>query len=118
MLVLLDTNAYLRLAKRIRPAVGVVFGHKAYVITVHQSVEDEVHRSARLKSLYPWFDGQEFAESWHGYELLNKLRAAKVVDAPLIREIYAALEVNGDLPKSWGDAKHTLFLKIFGRKKC
>ncbi len=52
MLVLLDTNAYLRLAKRVRPAVGVVFGHKAYVITVHRSVEDEVHRSARLKSLY------------------------------------------------------------------
>lgn len=195
MLVLLDTNAYLRLAKRVRPAVGVVFGHKAYVITVHRSVEDEVHRSARLKSLYPWFDGQEFAKErlakqirlsaeekasvqaaqsvlhgwvlanptkytragrsppgatdclllalvqvkpgivvtddlgmhalakefgisiWHGYELLNKLRAAKVVDGPLIREIYAALEVNGDLPKSWGDAKHTVFLKIFGRKK-
>lgn len=51
MLVFLDTNAYLRLAKRVRPAVGVVFGHKAYVITVHRSVEDDVHRSARLKSL-------------------------------------------------------------------
>ena len=61
MLVLLDTNAYLRLAKRVRPAVGVVFGHKGYVLTVHKSVEDEVYRSARLKSLYPWFDGHEFA---------------------------------------------------------
>jgi hypothetical protein len=46
MLVLLDTNAYLRLAKRVRPAVGVVFGHKGYVLTIHKSVEDEVHRSA------------------------------------------------------------------------
>lgn len=61
MLVLLDTNAYLRLAKRVRPAVGVVFGHKGYVLTIYKSVEDEVHRCARLKSLYPWFDGQEFA---------------------------------------------------------
>ena len=58
MLVLLDTNAYLRLAKRVRPAVGVVFGHKGYVLTVHKSVEDEVYRSARLKSLYPWFESK------------------------------------------------------------
>lgn len=194
MLVLLDTNAYLRLAKRVRPAVGVVFGHKGYVLTIHKSVEDEVHRSARLKSLYPWFDGQEFANErlarqirlsaeekagvkaaqsvlygwvlaepgrytsagrsppgptdcwllalgqvkpaivvtddlgmhalahdfsisvWHGYELLNKLRSAKVVDGPLVREIFEALEVNGDLPKSWHEAKHSVFWKIFGRK--
>ena len=194
MLVLLDTNAYLRLAKRVRPAVGVVFGHKGYVLTVHKSVEGEVYRSARLKSLYPWFDGHEFANErlakqirlsteekasvkaaqsvlhgwvladpdkytsggrsppgstdcwllalgqvkpaivvtddlgmhalarefsiivWHGYELLNKLRSAKVVDGPLIREIFEALEVNGDLPKSWNEAKHSVFWKIFGRK--
>jgi hypothetical protein len=47
-LVLLDTNACLRLAKRVRPAVGIKFGQKGYVLTVHKSVEDEVHRSARL----------------------------------------------------------------------
>ena len=52
---------------------------------------------------------------WHGYELLNKLRAAKMVDGPLVREIFEALEVNGDLPKSWRAAKHTVFWKIFGR---
>jgi hypothetical protein len=60
-LVLLDTNAYLRLAKRVRPAVGVKFGQKGYVLTIHKSVEDEVHRSSRLKSLYPWFDSEEFS---------------------------------------------------------
>ncbi len=61
MLVLLDTNAYLRLAKRIRPAVGISFGQKGYVLTVHKSVEDEVHRNPRLKAKYPWFDSEEFA---------------------------------------------------------
>ncbi len=53
---------------------------------------------------------------WHGYELLDKLRSAKVVDPPLIRKIYEALEVNDDIPKTWQEAKHTLFLKIFGPK--
>jgi hypothetical protein len=193
-LVLLDTNAYLRLAKRVRPAVGIEFGQKGYVLTIHKSVEDEVHRSPRLRATYPWFDGQEFASErlakqirlsaeerasiqvaqsvlhgwvladpgaytsggrsppgatdcwllalgqvksaiivtddlgmhalakdfgiaiWHGFELLDKLRSAKVVSPNLVREIYQALEVNDDLPKTWRDAKYTVFLKIFGPK--
>ncbi len=53
---------------------------------------------------------------WHGYELLDKLRSAKVVNGTLIKEIYEALEVNGDLTKSWQEVKHTLFVKIFGSK--
>jgi hypothetical protein len=193
-LVLLDTNAYLRLAKRVRPAVGIKFGQKGYVLTIHRSVEDEVHRSARLRFKYPWFDAADFAAErlskqvrltseekasiqaaqsvlhgwvladvdryasggrsppgptdcwllalgqvkpaivvtddlgmhalaqdfgiavWHGYELLDKLRSAKVVDGPIIRDLYDALEINGDLPKSWQDARHTVFIKIFGPK--
>lgn len=194
MLVLLDTNAYLRLAKRVRPAVGTKFGQKGYVLTIHRSVEDEVHRNPRLRANYPWFDGQEFASErlakqirltanekasidaaqsvlhgwvladpdsytsggrsppgptdcwllalgqvkpaivvtddlgmhalakdfsiavWHGFELLDKLRSAKVVDAPLIREIFDALEANDDMPRTWREAKHTLFIRIFGPK--
>ena len=60
-LVLLDTNAYLRLAKRVRPFVGRQFGQKPYVITILKAVEDEVHAGARLKFQYPWFDNDEFA---------------------------------------------------------
>lgn len=55
ILVLLDTNAYLRLAKRIRPLLGVEFGHKQYVLTVLKQVEDEVFKSPRLQFRYPWF---------------------------------------------------------------
>jgi predicted nucleic acid-binding protein len=194
-LVLLDTNTYLRLAKRVRPAVGVQFGQKDYVLTILKAVEDEVHRNPRLKSRYPWFDDPEFADErmakqvrlsadekeeieivqgilrgtalqeaerftsggrsppgdtdcwllafgqvreaivvtddlgmhelaqdfdikiWHGYELLDKLRSAKVVDANLIRDIYEALERNGDLTKTWVEAKHKLFGRIFGPGK-
>ncbi|HEY1059747.1 DUF4411 family protein [Limnobacter humi] len=190
-LVLLDTNAYLRLAKRVRPAIGIKFGQKGYVLTIHKLVEDEVHNSPRLKSLFPWFDGEEFVKErlakqirlsedekasvtaaqsvlhqsvlddvvryssngrsppspadcfllalgqvreaivvtddlgmhalasdfdlkvWHGFQLLDKLRSAKVIDAELIRQIYVALENNGDLPKSWKEAKQTTFSKIF-----
>ena len=61
-LVLLDTNAYLRLAKRIRPLLGKKFGQKDYVLTILKDVEEEVHRSARLKYNYPWFDSASLAD--------------------------------------------------------
>ena len=41
-LALLDTNTYLRLAKRIRPMLGVEFGQRGYVLTVLKQVETEV----------------------------------------------------------------------------
>lgn len=58
-LVLLDTNAYLRLAKRVRPMLGVKFGQKEYVLTVLKDVETEVHRNPTLRAKYPWFDGDD-----------------------------------------------------------
>lgn len=191
-LVLLDTNTYLRLAKRLRPLVGRKFGQKDYEITILKAVEDEVNRSARLKYLNPWFDETDLAQEriakqvrlsvdekaeigavvsvlrshvieniasfsvgkrsppgatdcwllgfaqlrnaivvtddlgmhqlatdfdlqiWHAYELVEKLRSAKEVDGTFIREIYEALEANQDLTQSWIDAKHRVFIKVFG----
>jgi hypothetical protein len=193
-LVLLDTNAYLRLAKRVQPLLGVAFGQKQYVLTVLEDVENEVHRNPRLRIHYPWFDADESLASerlarrlrltrdekpeleaaarflhdwvlqdvrrftaggrsppsltdcralalgqlrpaivvtddlgmhelaqefgigvWHGFELLAKMRTAKGVSDDLVREIYAALEANGDLTATWRAAKHTVLAKVFGR---
>lgn len=193
MLVILDTNAYIRLAKRIRPLLGVNFGQKNYVLAVLKNVEDEVHRSATLSFKNPWFDQDTFKNEryakrlsfsaqqktdientlsiflghvasdttcymtggrsppsnvdcrmlavaqvvsaivvtddlgmhllakdfqlsvWHGWELLAKLRTAKMVSDDLIRDIFVALEVNGDLTATWSAAKHGHFKRIFGK---
>ena len=193
-LVLLDTNAYLRLAKRVQPLLGKKFGQKDYVLTVLRDVEDEVQRSSRLRHNYPWFDAANLANErlahsprlsaedkarlsvatsvlhglvqmdlakfmtkgrhppshtdcrvlafgqirpavvvtddlgihelasmvgidniWHGPELLKKMLSAKLIGNELVREIYAALEVNNDLTATWVEAKHNAFLKIFGK---
>lgn len=192
--VLLDTNTYLRLAKRIRPAVGRQFGQVPYVLVILKVVEDEVHQSSKLRFNNPWFDEPEFAQErlakqvrlsaadkaqielvkgvllgivqldlekytshkrsppgradcwllaygqvrdaivatddlgmhtlaaeaglkvWHGYELLAKLKTAKVVDNDKVREIYEALEANGDLTATWRQAKHAQFARVFGPK--
>lgn len=194
ILALLDTNAYLRLAKRIRPLLGIEFGHKQYVLTVLKQVEDEVFRNPRLKFLYPWFTETDLSterlakqvrlgkderpkieaaasvlrahvladpvgyttqgrsppsptdcfilafgqvrpaivvtddlgmhklandfdlDIWHGHELLKKMLSAKAITNELVREIFAALENNDDLPRTWQEVKHTAFKKLFGPK--
>lgn len=192
-LVLLDTNAYLRLAKRIKPLLGVEFAQKKYVLTILKDVETEVQRSPRLKELFPWFEDTGFATErnaktmrlspaekedlaftvsvlrgtveqyidlftkagrstpspvdykvlgfgqvreaivvtddlgmhtlaklvgikvWHTPELLKKMLGAKLIENNLVREIYEALEANQDMTATWIAAKHTTFLKIFGK---
>lgn len=51
---------------------------------------------------------------WHGWQLLAKMRTAKVVNNDLVREIFEALEANGDLTQTWRAAKHSEFVRIFG----
>ena len=192
--VLLDTNTYLRLAKRIRPAVGRQFGQVPYIVVILKAVEEEVHRNPKLQFKNPWFDEPEFVRErmakqtrlsaaekqemklvqdvligtvqldvdkytshgrsppgatdcwllaygqvkgavvvtddlgmhtlasevglkvWHGFELLAKLKTAKVVDNDLVRDIYDALERNGDMTETWRKAKHEEFVKVFGAK--
>ena len=193
-LVLLDTNAYLRLAKRVRPLLGKKFGQKDYVLTILQDVENEVRRSPRLRHDHPWFDAATLATErlahtprlnaqeqatlaaaasvlhglvqmdparfmtqrrsppsytdcrvlafgqirpaivvtddlgmhelagmvgiegiWYGPELLKKMLGAKLIGNDLVRDIYAALEVNNDLTATWVAAKHSTFVKVFGK---
>lgn len=193
-LVLLDTNAYLRLAKRVRPLLGKKFGQKSYVLTILRDVEEEVRRNPRLQHNFPWFGADELAvermahsprlsndekeilaatasvlhglvqmeparfmthrrsppsytdcrvlafgqirpaivvtddlamhelaslvgirDIWHGHELMKKMLSAKLIGNDLVREIYQALEANGDLPASWVEAKHSGFVKVFGK---
>jgi predicted nucleic acid-binding protein len=79
-LALLDTNAYLRLAKRIKPMLGVKFGQKEYELTIPKVVEEEVHRSSRLRFLYPWFDDDEQAAE----RLAKQVRLSKDEKAQLL----------------------------------
>lgn len=59
--MLLDTNSYLRLAKRIRPLLGKKFGQREYELTILKQVEQEVRRSSRLKFHFPWFENDDVA---------------------------------------------------------
>lgn len=186
-LLLLDTNAYLRFARRIKPLLGLPFGAKNYHLTILPIVEQEFSRSLRLQERFPWFDGPELVverlakrvrlsrdeksihnaatsvlrqsvlddplrfanppsqadcailgfthvresivvtddlsmhklaeefgiEVMHGHHALHKMLAARKVDKALIRDIYEALEANGDLPASWKRDQFGLFKSVF-----
>ena len=117
-LVLLDTNAYLRLAKRIRPLLGRKFGQKDYVLTVLKDVEEEVHRSARLKYNYPWFDFASLADERLAQSpRLNgddkaKLAAATSVLQGLVQMDTARFIGKGRSPPSLTDCRVLAFGQI------
>jgi len=63
--ILLDTNAYLRLARRIKPllATSPFNRFKEYHLVVLNEVRAEVQRNPRLKAKFPWFfDGDFMAD--------------------------------------------------------
>ncbi len=83
--VLLDTNTYLRLAKRIRPAVGRHFGQVPYVVVILKAVEDEVHRSPKLQFKNPWFDEPQFADERLAKQ--TRLSKAERQDMKLVQDV-------------------------------
>lgn len=117
-LVLLDTNAYLRPAKRIQPLLGKKFGQKDYVLTILRDVEDEVHRSPRLKYIYPWFDTGNLADERlaHSPRLSSdekaKLTAATSVLHGLVQMDAAKFMTKGRSPPSYIDCRVLAFGQI------
>lgn len=87
--VLLDTNTYLRLAKRIRPAVGRKFGQVPYVVVILKAVEDEVHRNPKLHFKNPWFDEPEFAQERMARQ--TRLSAVDKQDMKLVQDVLIGL---------------------------
>ncbi|MNP22030.1 hypothetical protein D3C76_1146770 [compost metagenome] len=52
---------------------------------------------------------------WHGHELLKKMLTAKLITNEQVKSIFEALELNGDLTETWRQAKHTAFVRLFGK---
>lgn len=118
-LVLLDTNAYLRLAKRVRPLLGKKFGQKSYVLTVLKDVQNEVQRQPRLKFLYPWFDANETLahERWSNTVRLSKDEKATLDAAASVLHGVVQMDLQrfmkfGRSPPSYTDCRVLAFGQI------
>ena len=97
----------------------------AETIAAIRAVEKELHRPVAIlcdlqgPKLRVGTFAEERAIIAHGARFVLD-RDTALGDATRVElphpEIFAALEANGDLPKSWHEAKHTVFLKIFDPK--
>ena len=61
--ILVDTNAYFRLAQSIRPLLGAPFGKKKYCLFILKELQTEYDRSPRLKDTFHWVNEPEYREN-------------------------------------------------------
>jgi len=61
--LLLDTNAYLRLARSIHPLLFTEFGGDRNCIYLTEEFEREFARSRRLRGKFPWVDEPEYRDN-------------------------------------------------------
>ena len=61
--LLLDTNAYLRLARSIHPLLFIEFGEDQTCLYLIEEFEREFARSRRLRGKFPWVDEPEYRDN-------------------------------------------------------
>jgi hypothetical protein len=61
--ILLDSNAYFRLAQSIRPLLNTPFGKENYCLYVLKELQTEYERSPRLKEKFSWVNDPEYSEN-------------------------------------------------------
>ena len=61
--ILLDTNAYLRLAHNLHPLLFQEFGKKKYTLYVIDDFQKEFDRNPRLENKFYWVNEPEFKEN-------------------------------------------------------
>ncbi len=75
--ILVDTNAYLRLAKTIRPLLFVPFGDSEYCLYILPELNEELS-GRRLSSKFPWVHEDEFAENRKHFPNIGKKQKKSV----------------------------------------
>ena len=85
--LLLDTNAYLRLARSVHPLLFSEFGEDRICLYLINEFEREFVRSRRLRSKFPWVDESEYRDNRNVRLQIGRKQR---------REIKTAIEFIGD----------------------
>ena len=78
--ILVDTNAYLRLARTIRPLLFVPFGDNEYCLYILPELNAEL-AGRKLQSKFPWVDEEEFTENRKHFPLVGKKQRNSIQQA-------------------------------------
>ena len=61
--ILLDSNAYFRLAQSIHPLLQVEFGEEKYCLYVIKELQAEYDKNPRLKNAFSWVNDSEYRKN-------------------------------------------------------
>lgn len=61
--ILVDSNAYFRLAQSIHPLLNVEFGDKRYCLYCLKELQDEYDKNPRLINTFSWVNEQEYMKN-------------------------------------------------------
>lgn len=61
--ILVDSNAYFRLAQSIHPLLNVEFGDRRYGLYCLKELQDEYNKSSRLKNAFSWVNDPEYVKN-------------------------------------------------------
>lgn len=61
--ILVDSNAYFRLAQSIHPLLNVEFGDKRYCLYCLKELQDEYNRNPRLINSFSWVNDPEYVKN-------------------------------------------------------
>lgn len=75
--ILVDTNAYLRLARTIRPLLFVPFGNKEYCLYILPELNDEL-KTSKLQNKFNWVNEQEFVENRAFFPKISKTQKSSI----------------------------------------
>lgn len=89
--ILVDTNAYLRLAKTIRPLLFVPFGDNEYCLYILPELNDELG-TRKLQSKFPWVDDEEFSENRKHFPQIGK-KQKKSIQQTFDAQVMPTLEL-------------------------
>ena len=70
--ILVDTNAYFRLAQSIHPLLGAPFGEKKYCLCILKELQDEYDRSSSLQNSFHWVNEPEYRDNRSNILVISK----------------------------------------------
>ncbi|MDH4266077.1 MAG: DNA-binding protein [Deltaproteobacteria bacterium] len=76
--ILVDSNAYFRLAQSIHPLLKCEFGKARYCLYVIKELQEEYDRSPRLRNSFHWVNDPEYKENRAGQLIISKKQAKNI----------------------------------------
>jgi predicted nucleic acid-binding protein len=128
--ILVDTNAYLRLAKTIRPLLFVPFGDNEYCLYIIPELNKEL-LNRRFETKFPWIDEEEYRENRKFFpKISNKQKKSiqdtfdhiwnyvvtKSLDTSKVDALYIAYALESDVPVVTDDKDMTQLAHEFDAK--